>query len=231
MQAQVQVNLQSALALTRWLARLFMLSVQAVQAAADEEEEECESVPVSGADADLASDSDSDKGEAIITASHMLDCIDVLCAMPPRPLGKGWQWGQGRWEEKVEEEKRVRMAVARAAGLCELVGNTEEGVLWSGRRRVLEGRRRERGLHQDQRREHLGQRRGEMCEREEEEEGGWEGEDAEGEEVDVDVEDWVQGRARVLGDVMDSVLTALGIGGMPMPMPSPMPSSSPGVAW
>lgn len=79
MQAQVQVNLQSALALTRWLARLFMLSVQIA--------------------ADSDSDSDTRGSEAsseleIIGAAQMLECIDVLCGVLGRGQG-GTRGGSG----------------------------------------------------------------------------------------------------------------------------------------
>lgn len=116
----------------------------------------------------------------------------------------------------------MRMAVARAAGLFELVGNTEEGVLWGGIGEVLEGRRGQSQQQHQSRRQHRREAGG--SENEEEDEYTAEGE-GEGEELEGDERERVQGRA--LGDVMDGVLRALGIGGMPMPMPS----SSPGVAW
>lgn len=138
--------------------------------------------------------------DPIITAAQMLECIDVLCASGPCDLD--------------DDEIQMQMAMARAAGLFELVGNTEESVLWSGIAEVLESLR------------------------------GAQTEDAEGDWLTEEDERYAmerypigggserekeRGEERELGDVMDKVLGALGVGGMPMPMP--MPSPEPVSAW
>ncbi|EIM86141.1 uncharacterized protein STEHIDRAFT_147633 [Stereum hirsutum FP-91666 SS1] len=228
---ETQANLQAALALTRWLARLFMLSsgpstpsaespAPAPHSSTEEEDLELDGAGFNSAE-DGPHDGVGSSGSAgpglsvstspIIDAAQMLECIDVLCAPPPHSRF-------GAHDLDLDDDVQIQMAMARAAGLFELVGNTEESVLWSGIAEVLDD------LHQS----HI-----------EDTEGDWLTE----EDERYAMERYPlgggrrreRGEERELGDVMDKVLGALGCGGMSFPMPVPVSMPMPGLelesAW